>query len=252
MNRAKLLTIVVLTMMLGACASVPQQPVAFDAGAIAGSGNHVAIQMKEIPASDTTFPGAGCLMCIGAARLFHSDLSKQVQSLQPEDLNALPDRLAKVLRDNGAQVSVLDQPEDISSLPSNPAKGENQKLSEKDFRPLADKLGVDKLLVLDIRGQGVKRAYSSYIPTDIPRAYVSGIAYMVDLKTNTYVWYSAIETARPAEGEWNEPPSFPGLTNAYYQVLAETSDSLASELSVSAAKTSITAPLTETTAKATQ
>lgn len=101
----------------------------------------------------------------------------------------------------------------------------------KNFRPLAEKLGADKLLVVNIHSQGVLRPYSSYIPVDVPKAHVSGTAYMVDLKTNTYIWYTTVSTAKPAEGAWNEPPSFPGLTNAYYQVLAETSDLLVSELS---------------------
>jgi hypothetical protein len=252
MNRARLLTIFVLTMMLGACASVPQQPIAFDAGAIAGGKNRVAIQMNNIPATDTSFPGAGCLLCIGVARAAHIDLSTQVQSLAPEDLKTLPDRLAKVLRDDGAQVIVLDQPVDIGNLSTNAEKGENQKLTSKDFKPLADKLGVDKLLVLDIGAQGVMRPYSAYVPTGVPRAYVSGVAYMVDLKTNTYVWYATVNTARPAEGAWNEPPSFPGLTNAYYQVLAETSDSLASELSDKAEPVTTHEAASETTAKAEQ
>ena len=244
MNRARLLTIILLTMMLGACSSVPQQPIAFDTGAIAGGENRVAIQMNKIPDTDTSFPGAGCLLCIGVARAAHTDLSTQVQSLTPEDLNDLPNRLAKVLRDDGAQVTILDKPADIDNLSDNAGKGENQSLTRKDFSPLADQLGVDKLLVLNIRGQGVMRPYSAYIPTDVPRAYVSGVAYMVDLKRNTYVWYSDINAARPAEGAWNEPPSFPGLTNAYYQVQAETLDSLASELSSEA--------VPATTAKASQ
>lgn len=252
MNRTKLLVIAVLTMMLGACSSVPQKPIAFDAGAIVGGANRVAIQLNKMPATDTSFPGAGCLLCIGVARTMHSALSTQVQSLQPEELNALPERLAEVLRRDGAQVVVLEQPLDIGSLPDNGEKGENQSLASKDFRSLADKVEADKLLVLNIRGQGVLRPYSSYIPAGIPRAYVSGIAYMVDLKTNTYLWYSSIDTSRPAEGEWDEPPSFPGLTNAYYQVLAETSDSLVSELSSKAASTSVGDSGTETTAKVTQ
>ena len=231
MDQIKQLIIVLLTLMLGACASAPQQPVAFDASAISGGGNHVAIQMEKIPETDTSFPGADCLLCIGVARAAHSDLSTQVQSLIPDELNALPDRLAEILRSTGAQVTVLDQPVDIDSLSKNAEKGDNQNLAAKDFRPLANKLGADKLLVLNFSGQGVVRAYASYVPTDIPKAFISGAAYMVDLKTNTYLWYSPINRVKPAEGAWNEPPSFPGLTNAYYQVLAETSDSLASELS---------------------
>jgi len=252
MSLSRQLITVVLTMMLGACASVPQQPIAFDTGTISGGANRVAIQMNNVPTTDTTFPGAGCLLCIGVARTMHSDLSAQVQSLQPEELNALPNRLAEVLRGNGAQVTVLDQLVDIGSLSNNSEKGEDQKLTAKDFRPLAEKLGVDKLLVINITGQGVLRPFSSYIPTDVPKAFVSGVAYMVDLQSNTYVWYSPVSTARPAEGEWNEPPTFPGLTNAYYQVLAETSDSLASELSSKATHLSNDNSGAETAAKVAQ
>ncbi len=231
MKRIKILAIAGLAAVLGACSSVPQQPIAFDAGAISGGANRVAIHLQKIPTTDTVFPGANCLLCIGVARIAHTDLNKQVQSLQPEELNTLPKRLAETLRASGAQVTVLDQTVDIDGLPSNGDKGDNPKLSEKDFRPLAEKIGADKLLVLNFYAQGVSRAYSSYVPTDVPKAFVSGVGYMVDLKTNTYVWYSPVSMAKPAEGAWNEPPSFPGLTNAYYQVLAETADLFANALS---------------------
>jgi hypothetical protein len=231
MSRLKQLIIVALTIMLGACASQPQKPVAFDENTITGSANRVVIQMNKLPATDTAFPGAICLLCIGVARTVHLDLSSQIQSLEAEDLSALPNRLAEVLRGKGAQVTVLDQPVDIETLSDNSKKGDTPYPTKKDFRPLVAKLGADKLLVVDVDSQGVRRPYSSYVPIGAPKAFVSGIAYMVDLKRNTYVWYSSIDTSRSAEGAWNEPPNYPGLTNAYFQVLTEASNSLANELS---------------------
>jgi hypothetical protein len=150
----------------------------------------------------------------------------------------LPGRLAQVLSSKGAVAKILGNSVDLGSLSVNSDKGDNPNLTYKDFRPLAEKLGVDKLLVVDIHSQGVMRAYSSYLPVDVPKAHISGAAYMVDLKTNTYLWYTPVRSTKPAEGAWNEPPSFPGLTNAYYQVLAETSDMLVSELTTGAKSSS--------------
>lgn len=47
---------------------------------------------------------------------------------------------------------------------------------------------------------------------------------MVDVDTNAYHWYLPINLHLSAEGEWKEPPTFPGLTNAYYQVLEKLRD----------------------------
>ena len=73
--------------------------------------------------------------------------------------------------------------------------------------------------MLDINQLGAVRTYSSYIPTSDPQAVLSGRAFLVDLKSNTYVWYSPINAQQAASGEWDEPPTFPGMTEAYYEVV---------------------------------
>jgi len=109
-----------------------------------------------------------------------------------------------------------------------------------DFAPLADvKLGpdfankdfaarygkdYDHLVVINVLQLGFVRNYAAYIPTGDARATVEGFAYMVNLKTNAYEWYDHVQVTRAADGAWDEAPSFPGLTNAYFQAIEQAKD----------------------------
>jgi len=119
---------------------------------------------------------------------------------------------------------VIKEPIDLKSLPD--VRTDVPTNARKDFSSLRTKLAVDKLLVIDMPLVGYVRMYSSYVPTSDPKATVSGSSYLVDLKTNTYSWYVPIEISRSADGKWDEPPKFPGLTNAYFQAMEAGRDSV--------------------------
>ena len=106
---------------------------------------------------------------------------------------------------------------DIGNLPDNSVKGPN--VAKKDFSSLRKKYNIDKLVVINIAMLGMERTYSSYIPTSDPKSIVRGTGYMVDLNNNTYTWYLPVQVTKSADGKWDEPPKFPGLTNAYFQAL---------------------------------
>ena len=76
----------------------------------------------------------------------------------------------------------------------------------------------------------MSRPYSAYVPTGEPKAIVSGSVYLVNLSTNTYEWLMPFSVDKSAEGAWDEPPKFPGLTNAYFQVLEMVADRIQSPL----------------------
>jgi len=48
---------------------------------------------------------------------------------------------------------------------------------------------------------------------------------LVNLETNQYDWYLPIYEKNTV-GTWKEGPSYPGLTNAYYQGIAATRDKI--------------------------
>jgi hypothetical protein len=84
---------------------------------------------------------------------------------------------------------------------------------------LREKYKLEKLLVIEIAGIGVTRTFSSYVPTGDPRAMISGSGYIVNLSDHAYDLIAPVNVVKSAEGAWDEPPKFPGMTNAYYQTL---------------------------------
>jgi len=74
-------------------------------------------------------------------------------------------------------------------------------------------------LVIDITALGFTRTYSAYIPTSDPKSLLRGAGYMVNLSNNTYEWYLPVVVSKGADRNWDEPPKFPALTNAYFQGL---------------------------------
>lgn len=200
---------------LTGCASVPSGPIALSPGAI--TSGHIGVAMSPLPQVDTAFPGANCLLCLAAASAANRSLTVHTQTLPQEDLPKLKNQLAQVLAKKNATVTVIDTPVDMGSLPSSSAQGTN--VAKKDFTSLKKTHNVDKLLLIQIQSIGIERSYAAYIPTGAPVAVFTGAGFLVNLATNTYEWYQPIRIVRAADGNWDEPPKFPGLSNAYFQAL---------------------------------
>jgi hypothetical protein len=218
--------LLVVFSMLAGCASTPQTPVTLAAGSMKGV--KIGVAMAPLPKTDMNILGAGCLLCMAAASVANSTLTDYTRTLPPEGLPTLKSRLAKVLRDQGADVTVIDEPLDLNKLPKSSAKGNN--VAEKNFSSIKQKYQVDKLLVVNVYMLGTIRTYSSYIPTSDPKATFKATGYIVDLSSNTYDWYLPVDVTKSADSVWDEPPKFPGLTNAYFQAIELGQDSVLKSL----------------------
>ncbi len=213
-----------LGVFLSGCAIKPQQPVPLNQDALSSKGARVGIAMSALPKVDTYFPGAGCLLCYAFASASNASLTKHTETLTHDDLSALKEDVATALRKKNVEVVVIKEPIDLKSLPD--IRTEVTTAARKDFASLRGKHAVDKLLVIDMPLVGYVRTYSSYVPTSDPKAVVNGAVYLVDLKTNTYNWYQPIDISRSAGVTWDEPPKYPGLTNAYFQAVEAGRDSV--------------------------
>jgi hypothetical protein len=210
------------------CATPVQPPVDlaadyFSAGR--AKAGRVGVVMSELPKPDTAFPGAGCLLCLAVANGNHSALSRQVQSFSTTELKPLPADLVALLKKQGLDAVLIDEPLKLADLPDLRA-GDAPNKARKDFTALKDKHKVARLLVVDVTALGVWRSYSAYVPTDVPKAVFNGSAAMIDLSTHTLEWFMPLTFSRAAEGNWDEAPKFPGLSNAYYQVLESGMDAV--------------------------
>jgi hypothetical protein len=218
-----------IAIALTGCASAPQLPVPLVPNSLTIKPGKIGIVMTELPAPDTYLPGAGCLLCYAAAAAANSSLTTHTKTLTTEDLPKLKDYIADVIRKKGTEVVVIPGNFDLDSLPKTSKEGPN--VARKDFSALRTKYNVDKLLVVDINGLGFERTYSSYFPTSDPKAFIQGTGYIVNLTTNVYEWYAPISMRKSADVAWDEPPKFPGLTNAYFYIVESGKDSFLKPLS---------------------
>lgn len=220
-TRFGLIALAAATLLAG-CAGTPQQPVSLSKDLLAPANGRIGVAMTAVPKADTTFPGAGCLLCLAAASAMNSSLTTHTKTLGVEDLPQLKKSVAEQIRKSGVEVVEIDADIKLDDLPRAGASGPN--IATHDFSSFQQKYKIDKLVVIDIEWLGFKRNYASYIPTDEPKGTVDGTGFMVNLKTNTYEWYEQLKIIKSSDGNWDEPPKFPGLTNAYYQALELTKD----------------------------
>jgi len=217
MNKITTLALVFTCLVMVGCASNPQKSVALSQDFYSSGDKTVGVYVDELPAADTHFFGAGCLLCYGAAAIANSSLTSHIQALSTDDLIGVDESIAKLVTKKGIAANIINAPVDFEGLKKFTTQEED--FAKQDYRPLRESLGVDKLVVIDFNIVGAHRSYSGYIPTSDPVGAVIGKAYTVDLATNKYILYEEIDVKVSTSGEWDEPPSFPGITNAYYQAI---------------------------------
>ena len=212
----------VAALLVGCATTPPQGSVALSGDVVARHEGRVGVMVTSLPKVDTAFPGAYCLLCMGVAAAANSSLTAHTHTLGTDEVASYKPQLIAGLRKKGFDVTEIPEPLDTSKLPNAQKKAADH--PTKDFTSLKAKYGVDKLCVLEVTQLGIERTYAAYVPTSDPRAVVRGKAYLIDLSSNAYDWYQSVDVAVPAEGKWDEPPAFPGLTNAYFQAVEKARD----------------------------
>jgi hypothetical protein len=216
--------LVVGFVQLAACASNPQLPVSFGTNALTEESGRVGVAMTALPKVDTSFPGAGCLLCMATAATANSSLTKHTHTLTAEELLTLKDGIAERLRKKGVDAIVVKDDLNTKQLKDFSAAGVN--IAKKDFRPLKAQYKVDHLVLIDVTQVGFVRNYAAYISRGDPVAQLEGTISVVNLSSNAYDFFAPISESKGAEGTWDEPPNFPGLTNAYYAVIESGKDAV--------------------------
>lgn len=218
------IAVAICVLFVTGCASVPQQSsVNLDLNLIPKE-QKIGLYVSPIPKITTWFPGANCLLCMGAASLANSSLTKQVETFQAEELAKTQAAITQQLKAKGYDVVVISSLIPEKKLAKiKPAVGST---IAKNYSAYKTQHGVDQLLVVNFSTVGVVRQYSSYIPNGAPQATVAAQFYMIDVARNAYNLYSPINIVKSADGEWDAPPVFPAMTNAFYQSEEEAVDLL--------------------------
>lgn len=220
----KILTLGLILLCITGCAVAPQQPVSLSPAILEQGDTKVGIATTTMPEVSMIYPGASCLLCFLAAAAANADLSGHAKTLTAEDVSGYDDLIKERLTQSGVSAKFITQDLELKKFKS--IRSQSPNTAKRDFSPFGDEHDITHLIVINIEHLGFVRQYSSYIPTSDPQASMKGAAYMVNLADNTYSWYLPIELYQSARGEWKEPPSFPGMTNAYYSVVETIKDDL--------------------------
>ena len=140
------LTIMLICLFMGGCATV-QQPIPLTGNILAPhKSERVGVGMTALPNIDVYLTGADCLLCIAVAKVANSSLTKHAKTLTYEDLTSLKDKMGDLIRNKGSNVIVVTENIDIDVLSKFDGSGPN--VAKYDFRPLKQKYGVDKLVII--------------------------------------------------------------------------------------------------------
>lgn len=212
------LAFVAVALFTGGCATPPQKPIALSPTMANAESGRIGVGMTALPKVETHLPGASCLLCIIAASIANSGIADLAGTLPYEDLPNLKNEVAELLRKKGVDAMVITENLDVGALSN--FSSDEPNFARKDFLPLGKKYNIDRILVIEIRALGFIRNYSAYFPTSDPKSLLDGVGYVVNLKNNSYDWYLPVLISKSADKNWDEPPEYPGLTNAYFQALA--------------------------------
>ena len=180
--------------------------------------------MSNIPELDVHLPGANCLLCVAAAELANTKLSNHTKTLDHDNYPQILTTLSQLIEENGAEGVIINTPLNVKNLKKIKSKTPNT--AKYDYSAVAEDKDLTHLLVLNVYALGFHREYSNYFPLSEPKAYLSGTSFLVNLQTNTYEWYTPLEFKKSVGDNWKEPPTFPGLTNAFYHVLASSKSAI--------------------------
>ena len=215
MNKIFYLFGVCLAVLLAGCGATPQPKIDLSDAFVNNTEQKVGVYI-EYDKATTHIYGASCLLCYGVAAAANSSLTSHLEEVPTDDVAKFGQLVVDKLSAQGKQAKIVNLPKKISKLSK--FKGELG-YPKRDFRNLKKNLDVDTLIVIEIQEHGAHRFYNAYVPTSDPIGSVTGYVYTVDLETNKYLQYERLNYRVNVPGEWDEPPSFPGVTESYFEAV---------------------------------
>lgn len=222
-SRALLALPLLCLALLTGCAT-PQPPVPMDQTFWSQKQQRIGVAFTQLPKPTTVLAGQQGLLDMAVNNGLATSLRHKVETWDASGLGSVPRQVGDLLRSNGYQAVNLDEPLKLEALPKN--AGTRTGFTEQDFQGLKAQKQIDKLVLFRFGDAGTMRTYYGMVPTSVPVAQVVVTTYVIDLNDNRLLYYKPQVFSRAADGEWDEGPDFPNLTNAFYQALDSTQQDL--------------------------
>lgn len=222
MRFLKVLLLVIVGSLFAGCSTAPPF-VSLSKEFYQNPNTHVGLVVMQPETPSFTWEGDVGLIEAGIIKVATASLDSHVKTLDLAEFKTIENELAEVLRQKGFTTQVIAEVPDLEKLKdfSDPDTKDAIYFAEKDMTHLAKELGVDYLVWLRVSQAGVARPYHGFIPMGAPRAAFYVACRIFDLRSNRLLWKHLVIKANSPDGNWDEPPSFPGLSNSFYVTLEQ-------------------------------
>ena len=171
------------------------------------------------------------LIQAGLVAIKTSKLTSHAKGLPMADLKEIEIQILKELTARGIDAVVIHE-KDVRDFKPGDFDTKDGSYATSDFRPLRDRLGVERLLAVVVDRFGFNYPFSGIIPMAAgdPMAQVSGSASIVDLRTNAYQWMRRFNVLRGVGAAWDSPPAYPALTQKYFEAIEIAKEEILNDL----------------------
>ncbi len=229
MNRIKIF-VLVAALSLGIVGCAPTiTPIPIESDFWAGTTANIGVVMLPAPPVAASFPGADCLLCMMTAQAANGGLARHVATLNDDELKDFPQQIVAALRKKQIQAIAVEDVTPLKEMEKIQPTDENG--ADRDFGIYRDQ-GFTHVVLVDIGALGVARNYAAYVPTGDPFGVMSGSVALIDVANNKFEMRMVINSTYTTGGNWNDPPSYPSVTNSFYAAIEQGKEMVLSALNV--------------------
>ena len=213
--------IVLFAMFLTGCVSMPE-PVQLSENFYTETSRTIGVAIENQQEPSFSIMGQVGLLDYAIISAATSDLDNHTKTLATDDFLTVGDDLVVSLKNSGQQAQLLEwKPVEAKALKKTGKKGQKggTQFAEYNYAYVKNTANVDYLLLVKSTTKGFTRSYYGFVPTSDPAANFAVHGELIDLNTHQVLWRQTFSVNDAAQGEWDEPPTYPNLTNAYFSCL---------------------------------
>jgi hypothetical protein len=207
----------ILLSLLSACAVNQTVPVKEDFWA--HSDRTIGIAIAKLPEAQAHKVGQQGLLDIVINEGMAEQISNYLKKVDLSVYGKASGEFAKRLSARGFKVTEINKTIDAAALADFSTEDKSRAYATKDYRPLKNELGVDRLVMLTVVAAGTQRSYYGFIPTSAPIAMLNAQGQIVDLTTNEVLWRQTTINTVGIDDPWDQPPNYPNVEVAVQKVL---------------------------------
>lgn len=227
---------------LSGCASIPP-PVSLSEDFWNEKDKTVAIVVQQMPQADYMTTGQQGLLDLAINEGANSALNDYLHKLDMAEFLLIGEEFKSLVESRGIAVVSVTTDYELPKLGSfRGGDGGTEVFARNDYRGLREDLAADRLLLISVPSAGVVRPYYGFIPTGEPMASFLVEGKAIDLHTNRVLWRARIDHKLAIKTPWDEPPTFPNVTSAFYKAMEQSRVLLKSDFRVLPAPDSLAAP----------